>query len=307
MHLPFCSMAASGLGGDAIGDMESSSACVSDKMTSTEDLPCSDSDDSEVDGNDKRSTDDIFFEGSDTEDEIDSHIENRCRSRSKAPDFGTVSGKPFECGVCCQEFDCRSTLTRHMKIHYSPRPYQCEVCFTTFTDLSLLQKHYIIHSRLDALKTPPANGHVRPENGEKPFVCFVCGKCYSGSNSLSKHMRKHTEIKSHSCDKCAKTFLFKGELNRHQKTHSNDAPYMCSICCKSFKYSSHLKEHIGTHNEDRPFSCDSCGKSFKLKSGLKAHKRMHDGTFACTICGTSYTQKPSLRHHMWRKHHLDDI
>uniref|UniRef100_A0A8C6Q856 Transcription factor Sp8 n=1 Tax=Nothobranchius furzeri TaxID=105023 RepID=A0A8C6Q856_NOTFU len=63
-----------------------------------------------------------------------------------------------------------------------------------------------------------------PWKGKRPFVC----------NWLS----------------CGKRFTRSDELQRHLRTHTGEKRFECPICCKRFTRSDHLSKHLRTHTAE---------------------------------------------------------
>lgn len=84
-----------------------------------------------------------------------------------------------------------------MKIHKGENPYKCLICNTEYTVRSSYTKH-IKHSHPhqdeDIYKECPECGksirkvtflkHLKIHNGEKKYVCEICGKSFIFSNHL---------------------------------------------------------------------------------------------------------------------------
>ena len=78
----------------------------------------------------------------------------------------------------------------------------------------------------------------------------------SSGNATNEEVENHQE--DHKCESCGKAFSRSDHLKRHIKTiHEGHRNYKCNSCGKSFTQSDHLKYHIKKIHEEQRHQCDS--------------------------------------------------
>lgn len=84
--------------------------------------------------------------------------------------------------------------------------------------------------------------------------------------------------KPHSCpvNHCGKKFSRSDELTRHLRIHTGQKPFQCHICLRCFSRSDHLTTHIRTHTGEKPFACETCGRRFARSDERRRHKKVHE-------------------------------
>jgi len=140
---------------------------------------------------------------------------------------------------------------------------------------------------------------------ERNRTNVVCGKAFSESGHLNRHMRVHTGDKPYKCSLCNKSFSTSSHLQRHVRcVHSNRRPYQCPYCMKMFKTNCKVRCHVRVHTGAKPHSCRHCSDRFMWLGQLKRHllKSHNEGTcLTCNICQKKFSVSRDFKLHVQRR------
>jgi len=87
-------------------------------------------------------------------------------------------------------------------------------------------------------------------NGQKK--CHVCGKVFTDSSRVKRHLMSHSETKPYSCHLCGWGFYQKCNMDRHMTSHSKEGEgEPCPHCNNWFTTKSVLSLHMRDAHNDR--------------------------------------------------------
>lgn len=160
---------------------------------------------------------------------------------------------------------------------------------------------------------------TRPPVNQKLLVCGSCGREFSSTRTLRKHIRRNTSqdqhqmscslrrqkapfqspAKSFSCKICRSSFYTQGILVRHAMNHCKEPESRCGACGDFLESTEILRDHLQSHKE-LGSTCDVCGKKCSSIKRMEIHKRVHTGEkpYSCGFCTRKFSRKESLDRHL---------
>ncbi|XP_050079668.1 zinc finger protein 85-like [Anopheles maculipalpis] len=241
----------------------------------TETVICLDSDD---DGTDLSSIEDIFHEETIPKkkyfvQEVKILLEQVSRQEV------TMLQKDGSCTDSCNEGN-EMYSANYIAIG---EPYSSEISEDDVPDPSEKAKRKRNAKELpDLSKFTPDNYVLRTCNGvKKMYLKSLCDVCGVRSHNIKKHMQIHFPDTFYSCPHCSVVMKDKTNMKAHIDTvHFKKVGKTCNICGKGFIHHKTYRYHMLGHQSDgKAFECKVCGKTFNKPYGLSDHsKRVHNLT-----------------------------
>ncbi|KFM74220.1 Zinc finger protein 778, partial [Stegodyphus mimosarum] len=191
----------------------------------------------------------------------------------------------YPCEACRESFKEKVNLQDYSQIYTGKNPHSCGICGIFCRDKQYLQKHLLVHTADEPLTYGKPHSDkesmkslIRKQSDEKfykcDYKCEACNKFFKIKLCFDKHMKFHTGVAPNVCTICGRAFIRKNSLTLHLRTHTNEnkKTYTCEICNESFGKRSLLINHIQcNHIKEKLHLCKRCGKLFKERQDLTEH------------------------------------
>ncbi|XP_041752509.1 uncharacterized protein LOC121581161 isoform X1 [Coregonus clupeaformis] len=186
----------------------------------------------------------------------------------------------------------------------------------------------------DSLTPEPSNSsHKR---SQRVKACSFCGKTFTDTLALTRHMRSHIEQMSHQCTQCGQDYEFSEDLEEHQKSgceemkkKDNSEENGDDYCGGTVQQKPDLKKNpdlkrdkntdlkgdkkpdlkvdkktdLKGDTQDCSIKCHVCGKITTRMLGLRRHLLIHfnNGAYKCSVCPKTFISNADLRSHLRSK------
>ena len=124
----------------------------------------------------------------------------------------------------------------------------------------------------DVTETEDNLTNEKETSNPNSLECPHCSKKFEFRNSLSNHIKSHSDFKQFQCQDCGRRFKKEGDYQRHRNLCGTAHKYICEICQKTFMNMNSLTNHARVHDDEKPFKCTNCSTAFKKQGDMKNHE-----------------------------------
>jgi len=152
--------------------------------------------------------------------------------------------KQYSCPNCGKKFSFLSNIYKHqMLVH---KATENNPHLLNNTDILLDTES---SDRLSP-PTPSEKTKANSKSSNPSVVCKVCGITCKNRRSLVAHNQKHYG-RLHECHVagCGKRFTESSKLRRHMVVHTKEKNFLCPLCKKRFTLLQNVKSHVKNHHK----------------------------------------------------------
>jgi len=216
------------------------------------------------------------------------------------------------CRICNRAYYDKTSLRKHLRLHFDERPFHCDLCNSTFRQRQHLKYHLRAHNRAEGLRSPR-----KSENNSDPdWTCRLCHTRIGSLRSLRQHMlRAHRTRQAFRCQWCGKDFYHQALLQKHQDhDHGTDTCLVCHVCSQKFHVGTpwevlkvhrqklHGRQEKRKHMPYLELQCGYCRRKYKSQGSLNEHLKLHNSAnhYQCSLCQRQFSLKGNCQKHIKR-------
>ena len=180
------------------------------------------------------------------------------------------------CPLCGNSFKNEKMLAKHNRIHLREQGATIDENGGNYKDLYFTCNH--CGKKFVTKEGRTLHIKTAHEKVNQNWTCEVCGITFITKERLGRHkILYHSTDEQYNCKYCGKRFSATSWLKRHIASNHEEPRFQCSFCDKSFTFKHKLEGHENEHRGVKPYSCDICGLSYHKIGGYRQHMRKKHG------------------------------